>query len=457
MSKSLGAHTPFSKKLIKARGAHLVVVLALLMGVSSNTCLAETKESNSKTHLGAASLSQEDLDAISNIAKANQIDIDASEKHDFNMEDFSPSQSVDSSFLDDIEKIYQDSLSNNESLKHSQEKKERDNSFIKEHNTFVFISRSLGENGLKDMFSSLTEKDDVVFVLRGIREGEKIDTGLLSIQRLSQGYDPEPKIILDPVLFRDYNITHVPTIIITDPESEEIEGTGNPSRVIASVQGLTNHQWLLDKIKNGETGDQGVRGPIEDISEPDLIEVMKQKVAAIDWDEKKQKAIDNFWSNQSFNYLAPATKNKERVLDPTVMVMRDITAPDGTKIASEGQLINPLEMRAFPRVMVVFNPLDKKGMRVLDQQLPLLQQNNPNKTFIFIATQFDQDKGWDSYTEIIQKFDAPVYLLTSDVKERFQLQRTPSIVTADEEKKVFIINELAGADTVESSGEKQND
>lgn len=46
----------------------------------------------------------------------------------------------------------------------------------------------------------------------------------------------------------------------------------------------------------------------------------------------------------------------------------------------------------------------------------------------------------DSYKKISDHFDAPIYLLTPDLISRFELEYTPSVITAKGGK--FIVREL---------------
>jgi conjugal transfer pilus assembly protein TraW len=91
--------------------------------------------------------------------------------------------------------------------------------------------------------------------------------------------------------------------------------------------------------------------------------------------------------------------------------------------------------------VVVFDPLDKKQIATLAKALPDIRKAPGVQRITYIATRFDRDKGWDSYKEITDHFDTPVYLLTPDLVSRFELEVTPSIITAKDKK--FIVRELA--------------
>jgi len=303
----------------------------------------------------------------------------------------------------------------------------------------VFASLSLGEQGLNDVLTAVSAQPDAAIVLRGIPEGMNLGQGVRAIQALAAKKDPVPNILIDPTLFKTYRITAVPTIVLLDNKRL----AGEPPAVIAQVSGLSEPAWLVHAVDSGEKGDLGIKGPVEEISEPDLMDVAKQRLAAIDWKEKKKQALERFWDKQQFNRLPRATKARTRTLDPSVRITADIATPDGTVFAHAGDVINPLcdpqdicrtGQRPFTQAVVVFDPLDKKQMALLAEKLPNIRQEPGVQRMTYIATRLDKDNGWDSYRKVMDAFDAPVYT-------RFALEHTPSVITA--QGKTFLIRELA--------------
>jgi conjugal transfer pilus assembly protein TraW len=305
------------------------------------------------------------------------------------------------------------------------------------HKILVFASRSLGKQGLEDVLAAVSGNPEAVVVFRGIPKGMKLGQGVKFIQALAAEEDPLPNIIIDPTLFRAYKVSLVPTIVMLEDEP----APGEQSQELARVAGLSDPAWLIREIESGERGDLGMKGPVEAISEPDLIEVAKSRLAKIKWDKKKREAIKRFWEKQPFNELPAAQENRTRELDPSILITRDITAPNGALIAKKGAVINPLDIRDFTQAVVVFDPLDKKQIATLAKALPDIRKAPGVQRITYIATRFDRDKGWDSYKEITDHFDTPVYLLTPDLVSRFELEVTPSIITAKDKK--FIVRELA--------------
>lgn len=295
----------------------------------------------------------------------------------------------------------------------------------------VFVSYSLDDASLNDILTSIAGREDTAAVFRGVPENMKIDEGMRKIQLLAMKIDPVPNIILNPELFTQHNVKVVPTVVMRSDD--------NPDKAAISVKGLFDPAWLEKRFKAGETGDLGAKGPIEMIAERDLIEVMKERVALVDWEAKKTDALERFWGNQTFIQLPVARKDNVRRIDPTVIVTKDIVTSTGEFVAKAGDRVNPLNTRPLTQAYIVFDPLDKKQV---ERVKAVSAELKPTVAAVnYLVTQFDKENGWDSYTAISDALDAPIYLLTSDVKKRFQIEKVPTVITAD--KTHFIVTEKA--------------
>ena len=319
---------------------------------------------------------------------------------------------------------------------------ERSSSEIKPHDvTYIFVSYSLGDNALKAMMKRNAGKADVVFVMRGIPEGMGLGEGIGRMQALASQVEPMPNIIIDPTLFTLFGIKAVPSVVRATPPNESVLNKDAKPTLIAKVEGLHNDAWLLDRVSMGHTGDLGQQGPIKAIDEPDMIEMMKKRILAIDWEEKKTQAVKRFWQGQTFDVLPQATEYRVRTLDPSVFVTHDIKDMNGNVIQAAGTTINPLKLRPFNTALVIFNPLRAEEVALVQDKLKTLR--GLEKRIQLLVTQMDRKRGWDAYTEITERFDEPIFLLTPEVKARFEIEVTPSLVTADNKSYVFVIEELA--------------
>jgi conjugal transfer pilus assembly protein TraW len=161
---------------------------------------------------------------------------------------------------------------------------------------------------------------------------------------------------------------------------------------------------------------------------------MQRRVTQIDWVEKKREALARFWEHIQFYTLPEATENRERLIDPSVTAPRDVTAPDGTLIVRAGQRINPLDRLPFTQRLVVF---DATSPAQVEFALRIGREAAPRRV-THIATRLDRESGWEGLAKIETALNAPVYLLTPDLRDRFQLERSPATVEAKEELAKFI-------------------
>lgn len=295
----------------------------------------------------------------------------------------------------------------------------------------VFASLSLGKQGLSDLLSSASGRE-IMVVFRGIPEEMSLGKGVMVIQKLAAEHNPVPNIIIDPTLFRQYNIKVAPTIIYKE--------AGEEGNEVARVRGLASINWLLQQVANGEKGDLGLRGDVQEIAEPDLIDVAKQRAANIDWDKKKQDALDGFWRKQSFDFYPTATTYRKREIDPIVVVTEDIIAPNGQVIAKKGAHINPLEQRPWTQAVVIFDATNSKERKAISMHLPAIMEREGLRRKMYLTTDMDTDRGWDAYKELTDEYSSPIYLLKPEVASRFQIEKTPSVVTARDG--MFVVEEL---------------
>lgn len=289
----------------------------------------------------------------------------------------------------------------------------------------VFVSRSMGWSTLTGLFERLGKQTDsnVRVLFRGIPKGGKIDTAIKEVARRTQDISPLPPIRIDPPEFTEAEVGSVPTITVS-----------REGEVIARATGTTSIQGMKRRIEQGRTGDFGKIGPVFEVSEPNLIHVMKSRAARIDTDMLRKRARNSYWEDARFQRLALAKKERVRRIDPTITVKRDITTPDGTVIASAGDRLNPLRMRPFALRVVVFDATDERQIRAAADL-----DDGPGRV-VYLSTAFDAERGWDHYREVSDELDHPVYKLTQGLRQRFELQRVPAVVTADGDE--FLVREV---------------
>lgn len=330
-------------------------------------------------------------------------------------------------------KAFFEQLSGQSSLLQEHERRK----FEKRHTGYsllVFASFSLGTQGLDDIFSAVADDKDAVVVFRGVPEGVSFAEGVKMLQNLAGQKEKIPNVIINPTLFDTYSVSVVPTLLLLEDSSQ------GEQRVAARVEGISRSGWIREAVERGESGDLGAKGPVMEIAEPNLIDVAKQRLAAIDWEKKKEDAIARFWTKADFNELPRARVPRSRELDPSIIVTEDISA-EGEMIVPEGTVINPLDLRPFTQALVIFDPMDQKQIELLERNLPNIRTAPGVQRITFIATRLDRETGWDSYKEITDRLDAPVFLLSSDIVSRFEVEYAPTVITSLGRK--FQILELA--------------
>jgi conjugal transfer pilus assembly protein TraW len=289
----------------------------------------------------------------------------------------------------------------------------------------ILVSWSLGDGALRQIFATASGAKDTRILFRGVRAGQSLGDFLRQTAVLLRDLDPPPNVAIDPRPFQEWGVKQVPTVVLSGADGE-----------IARVAGLSNASWLREQVEVGRTGDLGQRGPTAEIDEPDMIAEIHRRVRGIDWSAKKERAIARWWERARFEHLYPATEARERVIDPTFEVYRDIRSPNGDYVARAGERINPLDKLPFSLRLVIFDataPEQVRMARALGEEPGGLRP-------VYIATRFDRDAGWDGFNSVEDALNDPVYLLTPDLRQRFSLDRVPSTVEA--RGRVFIVREF---------------
>lgn len=279
--------------------------------------------------------------------------------------------------------------------------------------TLLFVSFSLGDVALKGIFEEASGRDDVLLVFRGPKPGQKLPALMADLKRLLKGIDPLPNIVIDPTRFQRWSVASVPDIVVEQDSKSQLH-----------VRGVSGLSWLDQQIKAGKQGDLGTMGDVAEIAEIDLLEEIKHRLAAIDWKQKQRQAIARFWEQQKFEVLPATWEDRDRTVDLTITAPRDLAAPNGQLIIRAGQTVNPLDKMPFGLCLKVFDATVPAQVELIQHQSC---QDKQART-MYLATSLPRKSGWDSLQRLETALQAPVYLLTPDVRSRFQLQQVPAIV-----------------------------
>jgi conjugal transfer pilus assembly protein TraW len=293
--------------------------------------------------------------------------------------------------------------------------------------TLIFVSWSMGSTAIKDIMSLYDGRPSTGIVFRGIPEGMSMLDAMTKMHRLTEETQSELTVLLDPLAFRRHSISAVPAIALEDGETLQVKATGTIStRLVESAVAAPGWQ---------PGADLGVHGPTSEIIEPDLLDVAKQRIEALDTEGMKKRALERFWHVHTGSPLPPVQTPARRLVDPSILIPEDITDRNGNVVQKAGK-INPLEMMPFDQKLVVIDPTQQWQIDLAQREYA---EHGIGMTVTVMATQIPPTSGWELFNSVQDAIDAPLYLLPADMAARFQILRAPSVVTA--EGLMFVVRE----------------
>jgi conjugal transfer pilus assembly protein TraW len=301
----------------------------------------------------------------------------------------------------------------------------------------VFASFAMGREAIKDLYALSSRSPDVAIVFRGIPRNMKVGEWVRSMQDLIVDHDQAPSVELDPVRFADAGIELVPAIVAYDGDA-----------IVAKAAGISNPDWLAQRLAAGESGDLGNHGPVVPPTERDLLEEIHANVMAYDWDGAKKRALERFFARQTWVELPAATEARRRAVDPSFEVTRDVVLPDGLVLANIGQRINPLDRMPFDQRVIVFDGSDPRQVRAVKA----LAGPIADRPTTYITTTVDRAKGMADIERLTTELGAHVTILTRQLADTLHLERVPSVVTAEGNR--LIVEELAVKETANAGADQ---
>lgn len=348
--------------------------------------------------------------------------------------------------------------------------------------TTFFISESMGKGKVKALIDAYAGDNTVRFVLKGFNGKGTINDGLKWLLDLILGMNPQPNILLDPELFQRYEVTVAPTMLLERVDGVPVEKQSADERkifktlkslgtafglaedqsktaadqiaqeVVAKkaltrrraliVSGVTSREWAIEKAKEGAEFNQKTQGEVFEISERDIQEIAKERVARIDWERKKEEALNRFWERQQDHYvsLPLAQESTERIVDPSIVLNRDVYGADGSVVFKAGQKFNPFDRMPFTKTVIVFNASMPKEVEAVAKLVN--EEQSQNRNVLLLVTEFKSSGAFEQIKSMNESWREPVYLLTPELKKRFDIRATPTVIKADNNKKVFLVKEI---------------
>lgn len=280
----------------------------------------------------------------------------------------------------------------------------------------ILVSWVLGEEALREIAAEASLHPNAVMIFRGIPEGQRFRDAIKHLHALLAGLDPVPSVTIDPPRFEGLGTDQVPAITVY--------AGGEP---IAHARGTYGIRHMLARVRAGARGDLGAIGPTVTATEPNLIEVLKQRLASLDLTASQRRAAERYWGRLQYHKLPQATEPRSRRFDPSVMVTADIKDARGNVIAAAGSRINPLDLMPFHERLLVFDASRPEQVALARE----LAARHRDRRLVLIASRLDRAAGWDGFKRLQDGFRAPVYLLNEPIRARFHIERVPALIDAE--------------------------
>lgn len=287
--------------------------------------------------------------------------------------------------------------------------------FSYKDNLIIFMTWNMSEGDFESMLEQ-AEKTNAIVLFRGMhKEDESISATFKRFMVYRKKF-PNLKVAIDPKQFKEYKVESAPYFVYDSTKHNKV----------FSVKGIVSPTMILEEIekRNGARIDS-LKGPIVAIEEKDILDVIKERMAKIDWEEKRKGAHDRYWSKNS-NMLADlpkASKYREREIDLTVKVTKDQVI-NGKVYAPAGLEVNPFDQMSLNSTLYIINPFDFEQL-VLAKRMAKKAKTVKVK---FILNNIDKDNGWEHIGNLYKYLGVNTYLLYPDMVERFKIEKTPSIV-----------------------------
>lgn len=275
----------------------------------------------------------------------------------------------------------------------------------------VFASQSMPSRELETLATSL--EPDASLAFRGLLDGQQLP----DFARLVRGWSNDPStlgsVVIDPRPFQELRIEKVPAIAVRDG-----------AQWIAVIYGVTGRSELDARVESGARGDLGSIGPTVGISEPDLLDRFRTEMPA-HLTRRARASTEAFWMSAPLPEFPPAPQLIERVVDPSITVRKDIVLPNGQRLYAAGDRINPFSERGFQSRLIV---IDARHEWQLDLARLLISEGLGRQRVMVLLSGLDRDAGWDGFHAVGNDLGVPVYVLNSEISERFALAHSPALI-----------------------------
>lgn len=281
----------------------------------------------------------------------------------------------------------------------------------------ILVSWALGEEALREIAAEASSYPNAVMIFHGIPEGQRFRDTVKRLYTLLVGLDPTPNVTIDPTRFERLDAYQVPALAVYAR-----------GELIAHARGTYGIRYMLARVGAGAHGDLGMIGPTTTVTEPSLIDVLKQRLVAYDFTAARQRAAERYWDKLDYIDLPQSSEPRLRRFDPSVLVTADITDAKGKVIVPAGRRINPLDIVPFHQRILVFDASRPEQVALARD----LVSRHRDRRMVLLASRLDRTAGWEGFKQLQDGFRAPVYLLNESIRARFHIERVPVLIDSDD-------------------------
>ena len=300
---------------------------------------------------------------------------------------------------------------------------------LKPGTTYIFVSQGMPEQVLVSLLAAYEDNEDhsIEIVFRGLEKDQRtIPQMMRSVGELihRNNLKPSVNIGLNPTVFNHFGITAVPTIVHVLPDGST-----------ARMQGVLNLEYFFSELKRRNESDLGVHGTLYEISERDLLEIIQERLAAIDWESKKESAQKRYWENYDYQNLPAAFEPATFYADMRIQVTEDIITPDGQVIARAGDIVDPghylpAGKLLHPRILAI-NPNSTSQVQWAREQVK--EAHAINEMPLVMLSELNRGEGANTLFAVEEQLQVRIFLLVPEVVQRFGIRALPASVVRSED------------------------
>lgn len=282
---------------------------------------------------------------------------------------------------------------------------------------YVYISLSMPAATIRSLFLEaldLKESLNTVFVLRGwnVPGPNQLVARLNTLFPDAEKLGELPNVQINPVLYQQQHIELVPTY------SKQASG-GRWEQVL----GVTSLEDAVRRIEEARYEGQ-VIGPTYGIEEPDILKLIEQRAAGIDWEAEVERVRDGLMTRTTTGRSLPyATRNDSYLVDLTIVNNQDLAGNRGEVFAYAGETINPLDYLTLTRKYVF---IDANRPEHVQQAVEWRKEHAPITVITTLPMATIEER-----KRVGRALGQPVYEINDLLVRRFQLREVPAIAFQD--------------------------